>query len=242
MRNAWIVAKRELGSIFVQPIAYIFSIVIVVITGWLFASQLASTLIQPGAPVDLSIMRTFAFLFVFAAPAITMRLLSEEQRSGTMELLMTMPVRDGEVVFGKYLAGLIFFATTMTLTLIYPLVLFNYGNPDIGPILTTYLGILLYGSGLISIGLLASALSENQMVSFIIAFGLILVLYLAFIPAQIFPDNQNVVTVFNELAFDQHLNSFTRGLIVAKDVAYYLVITAGFLFAATRVLESRRWR
>ncbi|MEM7112281.1 MAG: ABC transporter permease subunit [Chloroflexota bacterium] len=243
MRNAWIVAKRELGSIFVQPIAYIFAIVMVSITGYLFAAQLGATLLQPGgAPVDLGIMRTFAFLFVFAAPAITMRLLSEEQRSGTMELLMTMPVRDGEVVFGKYLAALIFFIATTALTLIFPLILFNYGNPDAGPILTIYLGIILYGSALISIGLLASALSENQMVSFILAFGLILVLFLAFIPAQIFPDNQSLVAVFTELAFDRHLDSFQRGLLVAKDIAYYLVITAGFLFAAARVLESRRWR
>lgn len=243
MKNAWIIAKRELSAIFVQPIAYIFAIVMALITGYLFASQLTFTLLQPGAPVELgSVMRTYTFLFVFAAPAITMRLLSEEQRSGTMELLMTMPVRDGEVVLGKFIAALIFYTTTTALTLIYPIILFTYGNPDVGPIITTYLGVLLYGGALLAIGILASSLSENQMVAFILAFGLTLTLYLAFIPAQIFPNNQNAVTIFTELAFDGHMDGFSRGLIVAKDVVYYVAVTAVFLFAAARILESRRWR
>ncbi|RMG92207.1 MAG: ABC transporter [Chloroflexi bacterium] len=244
MRNAWIVARRELGAIFVQPIAYIFTIVVVGITGLIFAAQLANYAIQPGVvPVDLAnVLGTFTFLYIFAAPAITMRLLSEEQRSGTMELLMTLPLRDGEVVLGKFMAAFIFYMVATALTLVYPFVLIQFGNPDIGPILTSYLGVLLWGAGLLAIGLLASALSDNQMVSFILGFGLILVLYLAFIPGRFFTASPTVALVFNELSFESHLNNFMRGLILAKDVVYYLGITAVFLFATTRVLESRRWR
>jgi ABC-2 type transport system permease protein len=243
MRNVWIVAQRELGAIFVQPIAYIFAIVIVALTGLIFAAQIAAMAFQPGTPVSLqSVLGTFSFLFIFAAPAVTMRLLSEEQRSGTMELLMTLPVRDGEVVVGKFLAAFIFYLATLAPTLVYPFVLINFGNPDIGPILSSYLGVLLWGAGLLAIGVLASALSENQMVSFIVGFGIILALYLAFIPAQFFTVGPTASLVFNELALQSHLDNFFRGLILAKDVVYYLMVTAVFLFAATRVLESRRWR
>lgn len=244
MRNAWIVAWRELSAIFVQPIAYIFAIVLVSITGYIFAAQIGSLAFQPGgAPIDLqNVLNTFTFLSIFAVPAVTMRLLSEEQRSGTMELLMTLPIRDGEVVLGKFLASFIFYIAVTALTLVYPFVLINFGNPDIGTILTSYLGVLLWGAALLAIGLTASALSENQMVSFILAFGIILALYLAFIPARFFDASPNIATIFNELALEAHLNSFMNGLITAKDIIYYLAITAVFLFAATRVVESRRWR
>lgn len=244
MRNAWTVAQRELSAIFVQPIAYIFAIVLVAITGFIFSAQLASYAFQPGGvPVDLqSVLGTFTFLYIFAAPAITMRLLSEEQRSGTMELLMTLPIRDGEVVLGKFVAAFIFYLATAALTLVYPLILLSFGNPDVGPLLTSYLGVLLWGAGLLAIGILASALSENQMVSFILGFGLILALYLAFIPGRFFNTSPAVTTIFNELSFEGHLNNFFSGLVVAKDILYYLAVTAVCLFAATRVLESRRWR
>lgn len=244
MRNVWVVARRELSAIFVQPIAYIFAIVVVVITGFIFSAQLASYAFQPGGvPVDLqSVLGTFTFLYIFAAPAITMRLLSEEQRSGTLELLMTLPIRDGEVVLGKFIAAFVFYAVTVALTLVYPFILLSFGNPDVGPLLTSYLGVLLWGSGLLAIGILASALSENQMVSFILGFGIILTLYLAFIFGRFFSTNPSIGTFFTELSFEGHLNNFLSGLIVAKDVIYYLALTAVCLFAATRALESRRWR
>ena len=244
MRNAWIVAQRELGAIFVQPIAYIFAIVITVITGVIFVAQITSLAVQPGSgPVGVqNVMGTFTFLYIFAAPAITMRLLSEEQRSGTMELLMTLPVRDGEVIIGKFLAAFIFYIATTALTVIYPFILISFGNPDVGPILTAYLGVLLWGAGLLSIAIFASALTNNQLVAFILGFGLILALYLAFIPSLVFSDVTLVVNIFNELSFESHLGNFLNGLVLAKDVVYYVMITAIFLFASARVLESRRWR
>lgn len=244
MRNIWQIARRELGAIFVQPIAYIFGVVIIALTGYIFASELFLHATQPGAlPVDVqSVLGLYTFLYLFAMPALTMRLLSEEQRSGTMELLMTLPIRDGEVVLGKFVAGFIFYLLTTALTLIFPIILFTFGNPDPGPIWTAYLGVLLYGAALLGIGILASALSENQMVAFILGLGLILLLYLLTIPAQSFSLGNTAVTILNELALSNHQSNFFSGLIVAKDVVYYLAVTAVTLFAATRVLESRRWR
>ena len=244
MHNIWQIARRELGAIFVQPLAYIFGVVIIALTGFIFASELEFLATQPGAlPIDVqNVLLSYTFLYLFAMPALTMRLLSEEQRSGTMELLMTLPVRDGEVVLGKFLAGFIFYLATTALTLVFPIILFVFGNPDPGPIWSAYLGVLLYGAALLGIGILASALSENQMVSFILALGITLLLYLTVIPAQSFSLGNTAVTILNEMALSNHQDNFFQGLIVAKDVVYYVVVTAVSLFAATRILESRRWR
>ena len=244
MRNIWQIARRELSAIFVQPIAYIFGVVIIALTGYIFASELFFLATQPGSlPINVqSVLGLYTFLYLFAMPALTMRLLSEEQRSGTMELLMTLPVRDGEVVLGKFVAGFIFYLMTTALTLIFPFILFSFGNPDPGPIWAAYLGVLLWGAALLGIGILASALTENQMVAFILALGMTLLLYLLVIPAQSFSLGNTAVTILNELALSNHQDNFFRGLIVAKDVVYFVVVTAVSLFAATRVLESRRWR
>ncbi len=244
MRNAWIVARRELGAIFVQPIAYIFGIMIALITGLIFSAQISFPAFQGGGPPPTlgQIMTTFTFLAIFAAPAITMRLLSEEQQTGTIELLMTLPVRDIEVVLGKFLAAFLFYCAIVALTLIYPIILLRFGNPDIGPLLTSYLGVLLWGAALLGIGVMASAMSENQINAFMLAFGIILLLYLMTIPAQLFSLSPAVSTILGELSISNHFNTFLSGLITAKDVLYYLLVTAVSLFAAARILESRRWR
>ncbi|MDX1616731.1 MAG: ABC transporter permease [Candidatus Promineifilaceae bacterium] len=247
MHNVWTIARRELAAIFVQPIAYIFAIVMVLILGYLFATQLAnyalSSQFGAGPPPTLEpILNTYTFLILLAGPAITMRLLAEEQRTGTMELLMTMPVTDGQVVLGKFLAAFIFYALVTALTLIYPLVLLRFGNPDVGPMLSGYLGVLLWGSAVLAIGIVASALTDNQLVAYMIAFGMLLALLLAALISTFYTTNPTVGTFFSEISFDSHLDNFLRGLITATDAAYFLLITAISLFAATRILESRRWR
>lgn len=243
MQNAWIIARRELGAIFVQPIAYIFMMVMLFITGIIFAFQIGATTTQGGPPPTVTnILLTFTFITIFTIPAITMRLLSEEQRSGTIEVLMTMPVNDMEVVVGKFLASFVFYLAMIGLTLVYPIILLRFGNPDIGPMVTAYIGTLLWGASLLGIGTFASALSDNQIVSFMIAGGMNLTLYLAGIPAQLLPPGTALSTIFNELSLQSHLGNFTSGLITATDVVYYLALTAIMLFAAARVMESRRWR
>lgn len=244
MRNAWYVARRELGAIFVQPIAYIFAIMMTLITGLIFAAQISfPTLEGSGPPPTLNqILNTFSFLAIFGVPAVTMRLLSEEQQTGTIELLMTLPIRDIEVVVGKFLASFIFYAAVVALTLVYPVILLRFGNPDVGPLISSYVGVLLWGASLLGIGTMASAMSENQINAFMLAFGLILFLYLTMIPADLFAVEPPISTILSEMSLQSHLNGFLNGLVTAKDVLYYLIITAVSIFAAARILESRRWR
>jgi ABC-2 type transport system permease protein len=244
MRNVWHVARRELGAIFVQPIAYVVAGFITLVTGWIFAAQISFPALPGGGPPPTvtQILNTFTFLALFVVPAVTMRLLSEEQQTGTVELLMTLPLHDIEVVLGKFLAAFLFYTAVTALTLIYPFILLRFGNPDVGPILSGYLGVLLWGSALIGIGTLASALSENQINAFMLAFGIILLLYLTQIPAQFFAVGPTLSTILNEMSLQSHLSNLLNGLITARDVLYYLVIAAVSLFAAARVLESRRWR
>lgn len=250
MRNIWIVARRELGAFFVQPIAYVAAIALILVTGYLFTGYLVSISLAGqfggnAAPSVAPILGSFNFLMLFVGPAITMRLLSEEQKSGTMELLMTLPLKDGEVVLGKFLAAFIFYAVVVALTFMYPIALLRFGNPDAGPIVTAYLGVLFYGAALLAIGVFASALTENQIVAFMVAFGIILILLLtgnlaSFITA--ITASPQLETIFNELSLNYHINSFMTGLVTATDVLYYVLLAAIALFAATRVLESRRWR
>ncbi len=244
MRNVWIIARRELGALFVQPIAYVFTIVMLLITGSIFSAQLFFLAAGPGggAPSVSNILGTFSFLALFTLPAVTMRLLSEEQQSGTIELLMTYPVRDIEVVIGKWLAAFLFYVFMTACTLIFPLILLRFGNPDMGPIISSYVGVLLWGAALVGVGVLASAMSENQINALIIAAGINLLLYLMAIPADFFTVAPAAATVFREMSLQTHLGGFLNGLVSATDVLYYVIVAAIAIFAAARILESRRWR
>lgn len=246
MQNAWIIARRELGAIFVQPIAYIFIAGMMFITGIIFAGQLSAVAQGfQGAPTPTAadFMGTFTFLGLFVIPAITMRMVSEERQSGTVELLMTMPVTDGQVIIGKFLAAFVLYAASVALTLIYPFVLLRFGNPDIGPMVLTYLLALLWGTSLVAIGIFASTVSMNQINAFMISFTIILLLYLfSFVSNVVASLPGQVSTVLRELSLLSHQDSFFSGVLTAKDVLYYLIVTGAFLFAAARIFESRRWR
>jgi ABC-2 type transport system permease protein len=248
MRNIWIVARRELAALFVQPIAYVFALVLLVITGLLFAFQLESyasaTLFgQPAIPTLNPTLSTYTFVMLFIGSAVTMRLISEELKSGTLEVLMTLPVRDGEVVLGKFLASFIFYAIVTAFTLIYPMVLFRFGNPDLGPIIAGYLGTLLWGAAILAIGTFASALSENQIVSFVLGFAIAMTFFLIDLLATRAQSTVPALAeVISEISISSHLENFLAGLVTAHDILYYLLLAAIFLFAAIRVLESRRWR
>ncbi|MDX1663910.1 MAG: ABC transporter permease [Candidatus Promineifilaceae bacterium] len=243
--NTTTIARRELGAMFARPIATIFAVVVMVITGIVFAAQLSFPLAEGGPPPTLAApLGWFASLFIFAAPALTMRLLAEEHQTGTIEMLLTLPVRDLEVILGKFLAALAFYVLVTSLTFVYPLILLRFGNPDVGPIVTAYLGLILWGAALLSIGVLASTVTDNQITAFALATGAILLLYLAFLPAELYAGSVNplAATILRELSLQSHLNSFFLGLLTARDVVYYVALTALNLFAAARLLESRRWR
>lgn len=248
MLNAWIVAKRELTAIFSQPIAYIVIMVLTFLTGIVFSGQIAAHLMvqfgQQSPPLTLGdVMGFFQFISLFVAPAITMRLLSDEHRTGTMELLMTLPIRDGEIILGKYLAAMLFYLIALLFTLTYPITLLYFGNPDIGLLLTTYLGSILALSAIVSLGILASTLTENQIVAYMMAFGFLLTLYFTgYISESLLSSYETISAIVREFSFPEHQYRFPQGIIEAKDIFYFVAVTAVALFASTRALESYRWR
>ncbi len=235
MRNTLTIAQRELYAYFVSPIAYIVTAAFLVIGGYLF-----SLILYFSREATMRfIFGNLSFILLLIAPMITMRLLAEEHRSGTIELLLTAPVRDWEVVLGKFMASLTLFVAMIALTLVYPLVLFVFGSPDGGPILSGYLGLLLAGAGYLSVGLFTSSLSRNQIVSAVLGIVLLLVLWLADAAGSF--AGGGISSILSYLSLSSHTSDLTRGVIDTKDVIYYLSFIASFLFLAVRSLESRRW-
>ena len=241
--NVLPIAKRELRSYFTSPIAYVLAALFLLINGWLFAGQLSLAVGQlRGQEVRMEdILGVMNFLFIFVAPILTMRLLAEEQSTGTIELLLTAPVRDFEVVLGKFLAMVTYLLVLLGLTLIYPLVLIIFGNPDRGPILTGYLSVILSGSAMLAIGLLGSSLTRNQVIAVFISFALLLLLWIPDAVASFFGGNI-VGRVLEYLTIFRHSSDMMRGVVDTKDVLYYLSVIAISLFLATTALGSRRWR
>jgi ABC-2 type transport system permease protein len=236
--NMIAILRKEMRAYFVSPIAYVVIAAFLLMCGVFFAIL---ALAQPGS-VDASMGIVFGnatVVLLIVAPALTMRLVAEEQKSGTIELLLTAPVRDWEVVIGKYLASLILFLIAIALTLFYPLVLKHYGTPDTGPIIGGYIGLILFGAAFLSVGVLASALTQNQVISALVAVAILLGLWLI----GAFADSARppVSDVLNYLSIISHYNDFEQGLIDTKDIVYYLSVIAVALFLAVRTLETRRW-
>lgn len=238
MRNMLIIARRELGAFFASPIAYLVTAGFLAIAGYFFSVILV-----------LSRQATMQFVFgnmvvvlLFIAPLLAMRLLSEEQRSGTIELLMTAPVRDWQVVWGKWLAAFVLFLVMMAFTGLYAVVLWRLGNPDLGPMLSGYLGIILLGGALLALGTLTSAVTENQIVAAVLGVALAVLLYVSSALTDLSGAGSLLGRFFEYLALSEHLSDFTRGVVDTTHVIFYLSVTAGALYLATRALETRRWR
>jgi len=175
-------------------------------------------------------------------PLITMRLFSEEKKMKTDELLMTSPVSINSIVLGKFLSSLCFFLVILGLTAIYPWILFKYGTPapELGPILTGYLGLFLLGACFIAIGLLASSLTENQIVAAVIGFVTLLLFYVIGWPASTVGPTAGKVLEY--LSLLDHFTGFSKGLLESKDIIYFLSVILFALFLSKRSLESMRWR
>ncbi|MBO9362284.1 MAG: ABC transporter permease subunit [Thermoflexus sp.] len=242
MRNVWAIARRELGTYFVSPIAYLVGAAFLVMMGFFFYTDVVFTVLSRSEPTMRYVFGVMTTILLFVAPVLTMRLLAEEQRLGTLELLLTAPVRDWEVVLGKYLAALVFYLGLLLATAVYPLLLFwMRGNPDVGPILSGYLGMALFGAALLSIGLFSSSLSQNQVVAAVVGIGVVILLAVASLPADGITD-PTLQQILNHLDLRNHLLNFRRGLIDTVDIVYYLSVTAVFLFLTVQILNSRRWR
>ena len=236
MRNALTIARRELQSYFVSPLAYVITAVFLAITGYFFYV----ILFYSREATMRYLFGNMTLIMMLLTPALTMRLLAEEQSKGTMELLLTSPVRDWEVVVGKYLASVALFTAMLALTIYYPLVLNVYGEPDMGPILSGYLGLFMLGATLLSLGLLASSVTSNQIIAAVL--GLALVLGFWLIDALSGIVSGSLAEFFSYLSVSGHFQDFVRGIIDTKDLIYMLSLIAGSLFLTTRVVEARRWR
>ncbi len=236
MRNTWLIARRELASYFTSPIAYAVTAVFLLIVGYLFA-----LILYYSREATLRyLIDNVTILILLIGPALTMRLVAEERKSGTIELLLTSPVRDGEIIAGKFIAALALWALMLALTFVYPLLLRAFGNPDPGPIVAGYLGLFLAGGAILSLGVLASTVTSNQVIAALVAFGLSLILWLT-------DAAQGLVTgrlgeLLSYLSMSTHFNDFPKGIIDTRDVAFFLALILAALFVATRLLEARRWQ
>lgn len=234
----WVLTKRELASFFYSPIAYVVAAVFLAVSGIFFAGEIFT----PGREAQIrGLFDRQAFILVFIIPMLTMRLLAEEFRAGTIESLMTAPVKDFEVILGKFFGTWIFFLVMLSPTLIYPIIVLGYGSADPGPIFTGYLGLTLLGAFYISVGTLTSCMSKNQVVSAVLAFLILSVFTFLLwgIRANITGTWQNILQTINVY---ERFSEFSRGLIDLKHVIFFISTIAGILFLAIKILESRRWR
>ena len=182
------------------------------------------------------------WIFLFFIPAVTMKLWAEEKKIGTIEILMTLPIRDYEVVIGKFLACLALLAVTILLTLVVPFSVMYLGNPDVGTLITGYIGLLLMGAAYIAIGFFASTLTENQIVAFIIGIAVCLTLLLIGEDIVLFKTPNWLFPIFSYLGLGAHYSSILRGVLDSRDIIYYLSVIAFFLYLSTLAVESRKWR
>jgi len=236
MTPALVISRREIRTYFNSPVAYIVVPVFVIITGYLFFTQL---FLEKQADMR-GFFNIMPLLFMFMIPAITMRLLADEKSTGTLELLITMPVRDWEVVFGKFLAAMALLCTAIGLTLVFAITVKSLGPLDRGPAIGGYLGLVLMGGAYVSIGVMASALTRNSIVSFIVAFAISFALYLLGRLTQFLPQSMQKLVAF--LSIDGHFENIGRGVVDSRDVIYYLSVMTVCLLIATLSLESRRWK
>jgi ABC-2 type transport system permease protein len=236
MSPALVISKREIRTYFNSPVAYIVVTVFTIVFGFFFFNNL---FVEKQA--DMRGFFTLApLMFCFFAPAITMRLLAEERGSGTIEILITMPVRDWEVVVGKWLAAMALLLTTLLLTMVFAITVAKLGPLDKGPALGGYLGLLLMGGSYVAIGVMASSFTRNQVVSLIIAFGICFALFLFGKVLPFVPEKVQPLVAF--LSTDTHFENVSRGVIDSRDVIYYASVIVVSLLIATTSLESRKWK
>ena len=238
MRNAFVIAGKELGLYLTSPMAYIVTSVFLVLSGLFFSSYLVAT-----NYTDTSItgfLSAAQVLIILFAAILTMRLVSEEKKSGTWELMLTSPIRDGEIIVGKFLGSFAVLVGMLALTLYYTVLLAMYGSPDFGPIIASYVGLLLLGSACLSVGIFATTLTQNQIVSAVLAGGILFALWFLGSAASLTQGAFKVVLAF--LSLSHHFPGFANGVIDTQDVIYYLSVTALFLYLSIRSIEASRWK
>lgn len=257
MTNVWAIAYKELRSYFVSPIAYVVLAGFLLLSGWFFWNMVAqfsrlltiySSYQRPDILEQLNLndmvvaplLQNMVVILLLLVPLLTMRLFAEERSLGTDELLLTSPISTLEITFGKFLGAILFLAVMIGAAGIYPAILMWFGDPEIGPIVTGYLGLYLVGAAFIALGLFTSTLTSNQIVAAVTAFVTLLLFFVIGWPADTVGDTLGAVLRY--LSITEHLQDLTRGLVKSQDVIYYLSVTAVGIFLSQRSLESLRWR
>jgi ABC-2 type transport system permease protein len=255
MSNVWTIAKKELRAYFTSPIAYVAITVYLVLVGFFFYSliwwfnsqamqmaqnQYYASQININQQVFSPLFHNISIILLLMIPLLTMRLLAEEKKIGTEELLYTSPLSVAQIILGKFLASLLVLAGMLALTAVLGGFAFLYGNPEIAPLLTGYLGLLLMGAAFLALGLFFSSLTENQIVSAVLTFGALLLFWIvnwaAYSATGVWKE------VLNYLSLFQHFDNLTQGILDTTDIVYYLSFAFFGLFLTHSVIQSRRWR
>ena len=254
MRNVWIICRKELRSYFVSPVAYLLLTMFAVIFGFFFWSSLGYFVFASmeaqlrGQPLPMNLneqiirplLSNISVVGLFFIPMITMRLFAEEKRTGTIELLVTSPVRDLEVILGKWLAAMTLYGCMLLFSALNFAFLFRYGNPDWKPLAVGYLGLLLQAGGLLAIGTFISTLTRNQIIAGAATFAACLLLWvLQWVSGY---EVAAWAQVLSYMSVVTHFESFAKGVLDSKDVIFYVTLIFLGLFLTARSMESLRWR
>jgi ABC-2 type transport system permease protein len=254
MKNVWIIFSKEIRSYFVSPIAYLLLTMFAVLFGFFFWNAIGYFVfagmeqqmrgemfpMNVNEQIIRPLLSNASVIGLFFIPMISMRLFAEEKRSGTIELLTTSPVRDIEVILGKWLAAVALYAVMLLFTALNFAFLFRYGNPDWKPLLIGYLGLLLQAGCLLAIGTFISTLTRNQIIAGAATFGVCLMLWVAEWVGGY--ETATWAKVLSYMSVTSHFESFARGVIELKDAVYYATLTLVGLFFTARSMESLRWR
>lgn len=239
--NLWTIFKHEFNLYFYSPIVYLIGALWFFLAAGFFSVSLFAMNQGFGEPSMIGMLSPMTFLMIFIAPALTMRLVSEELRQGTHELLFTSPIRDWEIIVGKWLAVWAVFTVFVLLTAVLPIILVTRGNPDVGQILTGYLGLWLLGGAALAVGIFASSLTQYQLVAFMVTMAVLVFLQIAQGLSSVF-QAAAVRDIFTEISLTRHYDSLVyRAVIDPLDIAYFIGMMAIFLFLATQMLSTRRW-
>jgi len=257
-RNINLILKRELNAYFSSLTAYVVIIMFLLMTGYFFYNLLATfsvvsfqaqtdpmlakqyQLLNINETVVRPLFGSISIIMLLLAPLLTMRLFAEEKKTGTIELLLTFPINDIDVVLGKYLACFTVLLTMILLSTTYPIMLIILGEPEVMPIITGYLGLILLGAAFISLGIFTSSLTENQIVSASISFGGLFFFWL--ISYSVALVSAGFGQVLRYISINEHIESLSKGVMDSEDIIYYLCFIVLFLFFTLRSLETKRWR
>jgi ABC-2 type transport system permease protein len=256
MRNVWIMCRKELRSYFTSPIAYLLLTMFAFIFGWFFWNVLGyfvsmgMAAMQRGQMFPMNVneevirplLSNVGVVGLFFIPLITMRLFAEEKRTGTIELLATSPIRDLEVILGKWLAAMVLYGCMLLVTALNFAFIFRYGHPDWKPLVIGYLGLYLQAGALLAVGTFISTLTRNQIIAGAATFAVCLMLWiLEWVSGGGF-ENATWAQVLAYLSVITHYESFSKGMLSSKDAIFYVSLIFLGLFLTARSMESLRWR